>query len=153
MGEAFTAKDFRTWGGTLAAIEKLAAIPLPEDASERALSTIEKQVATEVAQLLGNTPSVCRKAYIDPSVFAAWRAGRLLALGASPRNARAWERAALTFLRAARREAARASRPARKARGIARKPRRASATDRATTRTPRRGRSVRAPAAEAAASP
>ncbi|GAB2518028.1 DNA topoisomerase IB [Lysobacter humi (ex Lee et al. 2017)] len=100
MGEAFTAKDFRTWGGTLAAIERFAAIELPGDASDRALASIEKQVVSEVATLLGNTPSVCRKAYIDPAVFAAWREGRLQRDCAGVRN---WERAALAFLRAAHR--------------------------------------------------
>lgn len=100
MGEAFTAKDFRTWGGTLAAIERFAAIELPEGPSERALASIEKEVVTEVANLLGNTPSVCRKAYIDPAVFTAWRAGRLQRDCAGVRN---WERAALAFLRAAHR--------------------------------------------------
>lgn len=114
MGEAFTAKDFRTWGGTLAAIERFASLPLPEDASERALASIEKQVVGEVAQLLGNTPAVCRKAYVDPSVIAAWRSGRLQAACAGVRGPRAWERAALAFLRQARREAARAARPPRR---------------------------------------
>ncbi|TCZ79731.1 DNA topoisomerase IB, partial [Lysobacter sp. N42] len=105
MGEAFTAKDFRTWGGTLAAIERFAAIPPPEEASERALAAVEKAVVGEVAQLLGNTPAVCRKAYVDPAVFAAWRSGRLQQACAGARNARGWERAALAFLRGARREA------------------------------------------------
>ena len=106
MGEAFTAKDFRTWGGTLAAIERFARIDVPEDASERALAAIEKQVVGEVSALLGNTPSVCRKAYVDPSIFAAWRSGRLQRECAGVRTARGWERAALAALRSARRKPA-----------------------------------------------
>lgn len=112
MGEAFTAKDFRTWGGTLAAIERFAALPLPEEGSERALAAVEKAVIAEVAQLLGNTPAVCRKAYVDPAVPAAWRTGALQRACAGVRGERAWERAALAFLRKARREAARVPRRA-----------------------------------------
>ncbi|REM96445.1 DNA topoisomerase IB, partial [Mycobacterium tuberculosis] len=63
MGEDFSAKDFRTWGGTLEAIRQLAVTELPEPSSERALAALQKQVVCEVANLLGNTPSVCRKAY------------------------------------------------------------------------------------------
>jgi len=83
MGEAFTAKDFRTWGGTLAAFQRFAATPLPvaEDAdappSERALAALQKDVVKEVAHALGNTPAVCRRAYVAPAVFDGWRDGRL----------------------------------------------------------------------------
>lgn len=77
MGEEFTAKDFRTWGGTLAALQRLARLPLPERSTERALTQVQNDVIREVADALGNTPSVCRKAYIDPCVFEGWRAGQL----------------------------------------------------------------------------
>jgi DNA topoisomerase IB len=110
LGEAFTAKDFRTWGGTLAAIERFAAIELPDDASERELASIEKQVVADVAAMLGNTPTVCRKAYIDPAVFAGWRNGRLRALTGNARRARSWERLALRYLREVRRAASRTAR-------------------------------------------
>jgi DNA topoisomerase I len=102
MGEDFSAKDFRTWGGTVAALRLFAATALPEAPSERALATLEKQAVCEVAKQLGNTPSVCRKAYIDPSVFGGWRAGTLAAL-AGLRGERQWEQATLAFLRKARR--------------------------------------------------
>lgn len=141
LGEAFTAKDFRTWGGTLAAIERFARIEVPEDASERALASIEKQVIAEVAELLGNTPSVCRKAYVDPSVFAAWRSGRLQRDCAGVRDARGWERAALAFLRRARREAARAARGTRAARRTTRRTAATPATS-AKARAPRRARAA-----------
>jgi DNA topoisomerase IB len=131
LGEAFTAKDFRTWGGTLAAIEQFAALECPAEASERELASIEKQVVAGVADLLGNTPTVCRKAYIDPAVFEGWRSGRLQAVAAGTSGARNWERAALRFLREARRATSRAARDgARAARRRARK-------DEAATRHPR----------------
>ncbi len=104
MGEDFSAKDFRTWGGTVAALRHLAATALPEDPSERALTALQKAVICDVARLLGNTPSVCRKAYIDPCVFDGWRAGTLAAL-AGLRGDRQWEQATLKFLRSARRRA------------------------------------------------
>ncbi|TZF87659.1 DNA topoisomerase IB [Cognatilysobacter lacus] len=135
LGEAFTAKDFRTWGGTLAAIERFAATDVPDDATERALATIEKQVVTEVADLLGNTPSVCRKAYVDPAVLEGWRSGRLRAFTEGARSGRSWELAALRFLRDARRRVVAASRPERGSR---------RATGRSRTRTePRGGGSAR----------
>lgn len=70
MGEEFSAKDFRTWGGTL-----LASIELSEN--ERSHSKTERQKAvTEcvraVAQRLGNTPAIARASYIDPRVIRAY---------------------------------------------------------------------------------
>ncbi len=102
MGADFSAKDFRTWGGTVAALRQFAATALPEAPSERALAALQKEVVCEVATLLGNTPAVCRKAYIDPSVFDGWRDGTLAKL-AGLRGERQWEQATLKFLRAARR--------------------------------------------------
>ncbi|XWO45528.1 DNA topoisomerase IB [[Pseudomonas] boreopolis] len=102
-GEDFTAKDFRTWGGTLAALQRLARRPLPEPRSERALRQAQNEVVREVAQALGNTPAVCRKAYIDPCVFEAWREGALQSLAAGVRGERQWEQAALRFLARAHR--------------------------------------------------
>lgn len=102
MGEDFSAKDFRTWGGTVAALRQLAATALPEPPSERALAALQKEVVGTVAVLLGNTPAVCRKAYIDPCVFEGWRSGALARL-AGLRGERQWEQATLRFLRASRR--------------------------------------------------
>lgn len=114
MGEAFTAKDFRTWGGTLAAVQRFASTPPPvgEDGScsERALAAAEKDIVREVALALGNTAAVCRKAYIDPAVFEGWRDGTLRRSVGEPRGARQWERATLRFLRAARRARRRSER-------------------------------------------
>lgn len=100
MGEAFTAKDFRTWGGTLAAIRLLAEMPWDEaGASQRAMASMRKAVETEVARQLGNTPAVCRKSYIDPRVYAAWEQGWLARASIGVRGPRQWEALALKLLR------------------------------------------------------
>jgi DNA topoisomerase IB len=77
MGDDFTAKDFRTWGATLQAIVLLARAPLPENASERSFKREIAEVVRQVAAELRNTPAVCRKSYINPAVFDAWRAGEI----------------------------------------------------------------------------
>lgn len=107
-GEDFTAKDFRTWGGTLHAFRLLSATPLPEARgdgapSERALAAAQNAVIKDVAAMLGNTAAVCRKAYIDPIVFAAWRDGSLARSARDARGARQWEQATLRLLKRARR--------------------------------------------------
>ncbi len=64
-GERFTAKDFRTWHGTVQALEltrRACDGDMPELVSG-------KHVLAEVARRLGNTPAVCRKAYIHPQVL------------------------------------------------------------------------------------
>ena len=101
MGADFTAKDFRTWGATLRAIALMAATPLPEAPSERALTDCIVATVKKVAAELRNTPAVCRKSYINPVVFVAWRSGSLHKairddITAAPRKA---ERLALSFLR------------------------------------------------------
>ncbi|MEN5209657.1 DNA topoisomerase IB [Stenotrophomonas terrae] len=101
-GDDFSAKDFRTWGGTLVALRELAQLPLPDTGGERALAEMQNQVIAAVAGMLGNTPAVCRKSYIDPCVFEGWRDGRLGAMQ-SLRGPRQWEAAALRFLRSAHR--------------------------------------------------
>ena len=100
MGEAFTAKDFRTWGGTLAAIRLLAEMPWDDaGASQRAMASMRKAVETDVARQLGNTPAVCRKSYIDPRVYAAWESGWLARASNGVRGPRQWEALALKLLR------------------------------------------------------
>jgi DNA topoisomerase-1 len=101
MGADFTAKDFRTWGASLRAIALMVATPLPEDPSERALNECIVAAVKKVAAELRNTPAVCRKSYINPVVFAAWRGGSLHKairddISAAPRKS---ERLALSFLR------------------------------------------------------
>jgi DNA topoisomerase IB len=77
MGEDFTAKDFRTWGATLRAVCLLARTALPEKRSERAFKSEIVKVVKQVAAELRNTPAVCRKSYINPTVFEAWRSGAI----------------------------------------------------------------------------
>jgi DNA topoisomerase IB len=72
-GGDFSAKDFRTWHGTVLAAVALAV-------SERATSPTGrkraiKRAVDEVAHYLGNTPAVCRASYIDPRVFDRYRTG------------------------------------------------------------------------------
>jgi len=75
LGDDFTAKDFRTWGATLQAVILLARTPVPEAVSERAFRIEIGNVVKQVAAELRNTPAVCRKSYINPLVFDAWRSG------------------------------------------------------------------------------
>jgi DNA topoisomerase-1 len=77
MGDDFTAKDFRTWGATLRALVLLARIPRDPDASESALKSAIVGVVKQVAAELRNTPTVCRKSYINPVVFEGWRSGAI----------------------------------------------------------------------------
>lgn len=75
-GGNFTAKDFRTFGGTVQAAAVLARTPLPggEGSAQRAALAA---AVKEVAGILGNTPAVCRNSYIHPDIVAAWSNGRL----------------------------------------------------------------------------
>jgi DNA topoisomerase-1 len=85
-GEDFSAKDFRTWAGTLAAMQGLCRLP-PGASQAEARRSINTCVKT-VAGLLGNTPAVCRAAYIHPRVLELYEAGALpTARRASPRAA------------------------------------------------------------------
>ena len=74
-GGDFTAKDFRTWAGTLLAASALASVELPDNA-RKTKSTIVRAVES-VARHLGNTPSVCRACYIHPAVLEAYADGTL----------------------------------------------------------------------------
>jgi DNA topoisomerase-1 len=76
LGPAFTAKDFRTWGGTLTAAVALAELGPPRGAADerRVLGAAMQRVARE----LGNTPAVARSSYVNPAVIDHWREGRTL---------------------------------------------------------------------------
>ena len=95
----FTAKDFRTWGATLFAFRALATMVLPDDDGAR--QRIRQEVLRETAAILGNTPRICEKCYVDPRVFGGWEDGRVQRAGAGARGARQWEQAAIRFLRRA----------------------------------------------------
>jgi DNA topoisomerase-1 len=72
----FSAKDFRTWGGTLLAALELAEIGKAED--EKILKKNIVQAVKKVAEQLGNTPTVCRGSYIHPTVLKSYEAGLTL---------------------------------------------------------------------------
>ena len=72
-GGPFTAKDFRTWVGTLTAAE--AFDELPAASSKTAGNKVIVEVVDQVAKALGNTRAVCRKCYIHPAVFDAFLSG------------------------------------------------------------------------------
>ena len=78
-GSEFSAKDFRTWGATLAALRLLRTTPRPDPLSDRACARCVNEVVRTVAASLGNSPVICRKSYINPTIFDAWRAGDLQA--------------------------------------------------------------------------
>jgi len=75
-GEDFTAKDFRTWAGTVLAamaLEEFEAVDSEAQAKKNVVRAIES-----VAERLGNTPSVCRKCYVHPAVIDMYFEGSLL---------------------------------------------------------------------------
>lgn len=99
--EGFTAKDFRTWGATVRAIAHLACQECPARISDAAFNRCVTETARSVAALLGNTAAVCRKSYINPVVFGAWRSGTLARLVPhTPLNPRRMEKIALEVLKA-----------------------------------------------------
>ena len=105
-GEDFSAKDFRTWGGTV-----LAAIALARQEQFQTKKQAKANIKTAicaVAELLGNTPSVCRKCYIHPIIVEAYlNRTRIAGLNGGGKgelkapNLRGAERAVLKFLRTA----------------------------------------------------
>lgn len=70
MGEEFSAKDFRTWGGTLLATAELLEIERSSHKYDRTQAVTK--VVSNVAKKLGNTPAVARSSYIDPRVLSAY---------------------------------------------------------------------------------
>ncbi|MEU8818483.1 DNA topoisomerase IB [Actinoplanes sp. NPDC048796] len=75
-GDQMSAKDFRTWHGTVKAAAELAEVgPQPTEAKrKKAVSHAMK----EVAELLGNTPAVARASYVDPRVIEAYEEGEVV---------------------------------------------------------------------------
>jgi DNA topoisomerase-1 len=105
-GEDFTAKDFRTWAGTV-----MAAMALQHQKAFENKSQAKKNIRdaiTAVAKILGNTPAVCRKCYVHPAVLESYLDGNLIeglknrtqeALADSFEDMRSEEAALLAFLR------------------------------------------------------
>jgi DNA topoisomerase IB len=78
LGDQYSAKDFRTWNATVMAAVVIAAHgrkARSKSARRRAINETTKLVA----QLLGNTPAVARRSYIDPRVFDRYQAGHTIA--------------------------------------------------------------------------
>jgi DNA topoisomerase-1 len=71
-GEDFTAKDFRTWGGTVLALAALRAADRELEARRAIVDAVKR-----VADRLGNRPATCRKYYVHPAVLAAFLDGSL----------------------------------------------------------------------------
>jgi len=72
-GEDFTAKDFRTWAGTVLAAIALNAVG--EFETKKQAKANIKDAVIAVAKTLGNTPAICRKCYVHPAVFENYLAG------------------------------------------------------------------------------
>jgi DNA topoisomerase-1 len=75
-GEDFTAKDFRTWAGTVLAAIALSAQEPFENKSQAKKNV--KAALGAVASILGNTPAICRKCYVHPAVFETYLDGKLV---------------------------------------------------------------------------
>ena len=106
-GQDFTAKDFRTWAGTVLAASALARATPASSATRRKRQVIE--VVAGVAARLGNTPAVCRRCYIHPGVVEAFMEGVAMEHGSARlRESRlsAEEASALALLRRLSRGAA-----------------------------------------------
>lgn len=78
MGEKFSAKDFRTWAGTI-----ICACALARAGSERLdNSSARKRIVVaairETAEMLGNTPAVCRSSYINPEIINSFEKGKII---------------------------------------------------------------------------
>ncbi len=102
-GEEFSAKDFRTWHGTVLAAVELAreGAPSSKAGAERAIRAAIKRVA----ERLGNTPAVCRSSYVDPRVLDRFRDGKTIELqahtpegGVTPRRQARIERRVLELI-------------------------------------------------------
>jgi DNA topoisomerase IB len=78
LGEEFSAKDFRTWNATV-----MAAVALAADGREASSKAARKRAidgaVRAVAELLGNTPAVARRSYVDPRVFDRYQSGWTIA--------------------------------------------------------------------------
>ncbi|MEZ4793794.1 MAG: DNA topoisomerase IB [Gelidibacter sp.] len=78
MGEEFSAKDFRTWAGTVIAAIALDEIGAPEEKDQKALDKNIRNAVIKVSEQLGNTPSVARSSYIDPRVIEEYVDGKTI---------------------------------------------------------------------------
>jgi DNA topoisomerase I len=77
-GDDFSAKDFRTWSGTVLAAVALA-VSGPAHAARTSRKRAKARAVKEVARYLGNTPTIARTSYIDPRVFDRFDGGLTIA--------------------------------------------------------------------------
>ena len=96
MGEQFSAKDFRTWAGTVSAARALRGMEPATSATDakRQINVCVKATAG----LLGNTPTVCRSSYVHPAVFALYESGEMAKVLPGPETA-GFEKALAKFLK------------------------------------------------------
>jgi DNA topoisomerase-1 len=109
-GGEFTAKDFRTWGGTCLAASFLLAKCSDDDAQVAKSALVE--VVKDVAGKLGNKPATCRKYYIHPTVMECFSAGTLREFAEKHRDSRnnyLYERIVLSLLTPLKRARAKAA--------------------------------------------
>jgi DNA topoisomerase I len=78
-GGDYTAKDFRTWSATVLAATELATIGEAAAASVTARKRAQARVVKKVAEYMGNTPAVCRRAYLDPKILDRFEGGDTIA--------------------------------------------------------------------------
>lgn len=96
-GEEFTAKDFRTWAGTMLAAQQLRSAARAESDTDAKSRIVE--VVKVVAARLGNTPAVCRAHYVHPGLFESFLAGSLPTSPSGSRSRKREEAWLLSFLR------------------------------------------------------
>src|SRR5579875_2400778 len=109
-GGEFTAKDFRTWGGTCLAASCLLA-RVADKADNPATKSVLVEVVKEVAEKLGNKPATCRKYYIHPAVLDSFSAGTLHDLAEKFRDSKnnyAYEQIVLSLITPLKRSRAKA---------------------------------------------
>jgi DNA topoisomerase-1 len=98
--ESFSAKDFRTWAGTVLAADVLQEIGDGETDTDRTHNIVK--AIEQVAEQLGNTPAVCRKCYVHPGILNAYLEGSfaetIRSMPASVRGLSASEARTLAFL-------------------------------------------------------
>jgi DNA topoisomerase-1 len=75
LGEGFTAKDFRTWGGTVLALSALLEVGACESGKEASKAVVD--TIKRVSENLGNRPAICRKYYVHPVVIETFVEGKL----------------------------------------------------------------------------
>ncbi len=78
MGPEFSAKDFRTWAGTMIAAIALDELGVVKEADQKLMDKNIKEAVNTVSERLGNTPSVARSSYIDPRIIDNYTNGRTL---------------------------------------------------------------------------